>query len=938
MHQVTAWLFDILPLEKHILTYWVTKEQQTLRCYLQQINCLMYAVTKPNISFNNLYASLLSHTDITHVTTTKKRISIHDKHYSTVLELQIPMYVNKQKFMNEIRDIFPLEFYNVDLSNFQYLFQQTGLFPFCKTLLTLDAKNNITDFKILDQLTAFDYELPPVKAVLIAIEFTSVIKRDKLQSVTFTTLSNKLTNQIDEQYAIRNTSEKGLILDTLEWITEHNPDILVTQGGDQDLRLFATRAVAYGLGELSFSREPGIDLLYKAARYTPQGTSFMSYGGHFYKDHGYYLYGGRHHIDLRNSFTWKDGGFAGVVELARLSCIDAQRCARTSIGTNLTGMQIRQALTWDILIPTRKADVERFRSGETLVKGDRGGFIFSPRVGLHFNVTSIDFASMFPNIMVKHNISPETVNCHCCAEGTGKQIPGTDWHTCQKRKGLVPLVLKTVLDKRLFYKQFRKVNKSYDQLQKTLKWILVTCFDPNTLLPFYEDNELKISPIGEFVEANINKDNSIEKISAIGLTSDLKISLNPIKRLIKLPSPQTMFHIQLETDRELMVTGDHICYILVNNSLQEVEAKDIQIGDPFPVLSSILSHKTTIDDLTTNKVKYLKVVNISELPATSNYVYCLEVTNQLPGFFAGIGGIFTHNCFGYQGYRNARFGRIEAHEAINAYARQSLLAAGEILQKYNFELVAGIVDSLWGKYSDEHTVDSNVIEQICQEIEKVTDLPISNDGTFRWIVFLPRRHEPEVGVLNRYYGCFEDGSFKVRGIEIRRRDTCNFIRSAQDAALQVLAPATTKEEFYSLLTTEFWSVYDKYDALLITRQVPVEQLFITKVIAKEPSQYVQAVHQAIAAKQLQKAGKSLQSGMKISYLVTNSTAKSTLKRVIAKELYNEEFYDLAWYRKMLREAFTNIIPPVFNEKKYSAHRLSDFITDNSFTINLRKRS
>ncbi|EQD51983.1 DNA polymerase 2 (DNA polymerase II), partial [mine drainage metagenome] len=26
--------------------------------------------------------------------------------------------------------------------------------------------------------------------------------------------------------------------------------------------------------------------------------------------------------------------------------------------------------------------------------------------------------------------------------------------------------------------------------------------------------------------------------------------------------------------------------------------------------------------------------------------------------------------FGYQGYRNARFGRIECHEAINAYARE----------------------------------------------------------------------------------------------------------------------------------------------------------------------------------------------------------------------------------------------------------------------------
>ena len=29
-------------------------------------------------------------------------------------------------------------------------------------------------------------------------------------------------------------------------------------------------------------------------------------------------------------------------------------------------------------------------------------------------------------------------------------------------------------------------------------------------------------------------------------------------------------------------------------------------------------------------------------------------------------------CFGYQGFSNAKFGRIECHEAINAYAREIL--------------------------------------------------------------------------------------------------------------------------------------------------------------------------------------------------------------------------------------------------------------------------
>ena len=37
-------------------------------------------------------------------------------------------------------------------------------------------------------------------------------------------------------------------------------------------------------------------------------------------------------------------------------------------------------------------------------------------------------------------------------------------------------------------------------------------------------------------------------------------------------------------------------------------------------------------------------------------------------------------CFGYTGYKNARFGKIEAHEAINAVARETLLVAKEIAE------------------------------------------------------------------------------------------------------------------------------------------------------------------------------------------------------------------------------------------------------------------
>ncbi|MHA2365149.1 MAG: DNA polymerase domain-containing protein [Candidatus Hodarchaeales archaeon] len=1286
MKKTDAWLLDALPQDKRLRTYWITEDATTLCLDLPEVDACLYALPQPGVQdLPGIYQALLSHPVITSIKRVKKRVSIHDHKVRDTWEIHIPLSKFKPYVFRSFRDHLPVTFYNSDLSTFQYIYQQLKLFPFCKTEIEYH-NNQLKAYRIKDNLTQLIYELPPVKAVQMDIRFTSETRKKELKEIKFGVLNKKLNTLNVKSTLLKNASETQLITEAVQWVKTHDPDVLVTQGGDVDLRFFAQRATNLGLGHLSLSRNPTADPFYRSARQKPKGTSFTSYGGHFYKDHGYYFHGGRHHIDLRNSFTWNDGGFAGLVELARLSCIDPQRCARASIGTNLTGMQIRQALEWGILVPHRKADVERFRTGESLLIGDRGGFIYSPRVGLYFNVASIDFTSMFPHIMVQHNISPETINCKCCNNGKGKPIPNTTGHTCQVRKGLVPRVLKTILDKRMFYKHSRNISEEYNQLQKTLKWILVTCFDPNTILPVYTNERLRLVKIGPFIDDLLEGKEDLERTAVVGVDDTFKTTLNPIKRAFRLKSPSTLFRIKLETGRRLTVTGDHICYVLKDGKLQEKTANKLKIGDflPFmlnmprihfqeyidvfpkllqnisdddldkwrvwgsdlteyiqladsiirkqmvkyhsqgairgwiggcfiplryflqlkipiekwktlkigygrrvggkiywlpasfkidgdlgfflgyfigdgsarstflklsvhsddidlvswfekftfkrlglilhkrkesytkmftlqinsagfvrilttvfnvaktraqgklkvpeiilnasketifgflggliasdgnvhpnrnvirivscsytfiqelcylatcvglyttiqrsksndanPMYTLILSGKETLSKLLKtgyikrvdrikiiskeNKIRsrawgkdfptmeskllslakkvrtvrkprlsgktrvspetariqlqkitnrkdklsnsdlkqletiknlvkgnlgFVRVTDITTHSSSSKDVYCFEVTNKLPGFIAGAGGIFTHNCFGYQGYRNARFGRIEAHEAINAYARYSLLRAGEILQNQGLEIVAGIVDSLWGRYPDEQPIDSQLIDSLCEEIEYITELPITQDGIYRWIVFLPRREEPEVGVLNRYYGCFTDGSFKVRGIELRRRDSCDLIKDAQTEALQALAPATSQEGFQERLDGPFWDIYQKFEDKLHSKDIALEKLIIKKVISKDPSSYKQACHQAIAGQKLSKAGVRLQSGMKVKYIVTDASATETYKRVVPVELLKNEEYDVKWYRKMLREAFDNIIPPSCLKPEVSSKSLMTYL-------------
>ncbi|MGD0953006.1 MAG: hypothetical protein ABR985_11545 [Methanotrichaceae archaeon] len=54
-------------------------------------------------------------------------------------------------------------------------------------------------------------------------------------------------------------------------------------------------------------------------------------------------------------------------------------------------------------------------------------------------------------------------------------------------------------------------------------------------------------------------------------------------------------------------------------------------------------------------------------------------------------------CFGYTGYRNAKFGQIQVHERITETSRELLMQIKEIVGAENmgYEVLHGIVDCLW---------------------------------------------------------------------------------------------------------------------------------------------------------------------------------------------------------------------------------------------------
>ena len=159
------------------------------------------------------------------------------------------------------------------------------------------------------------------------------------------------------------------------------------------------------------------------------------------------------------SFIYKETGLDGLSEISRVCRIPLQIASRSTIGKCLSSLYFYNAEKKEILIPWKPTTSEIFKTFTDLLNADKGGFIFESKPGVYEKVAEFDFVSLYPNIMLKKNISSETINCDCCIYDSDNKVPELEhlYYICKKKIGIVPLSLKIVLDRSLEYKK-RKNN------------------------------------------------------------------------------------------------------------------------------------------------------------------------------------------------------------------------------------------------------------------------------------------------------------------------------------------------------------------------------------------------------------------------------------------------------------------------------------------------
>jgi len=256
-------------------------------------------------------------------------------------------------------------------------------------------------------------------------------------------------------------------------------------------------------------------------------------------------------------------------------------------------------------------------------------------------------------------------------------------------------------------------------------------------------------------------------------------------------------------------------------------------------------------------------------------------------------------CFGYQGFSNAKFGRIECHEAINAFAREILLTAKQQLEAGGWRVVHGIVDSIWVTPDpDVNDDDREDLEALATEITETVEIRLEHEAHYDWVAFVPQR-ESDAGALTKYFGKFVGSDeFKVRGIEARQRSTPPFIEKVQRDCLERFDATWSPDAVLGRLQDAVTRLH--------AGTVPVEHLVERNRVSKPLE--AQNTQNVAALKRARDQDLAVHPGQDIEYVVVDDEKTSRERVALAHE--EIETYDASYYETQLVRAVESVLSPL----------------------------
>jgi DNA polymerase, archaea type len=160
-----------------------------------------------------------------------------------------------------------------------------------------------------------------------------------------------------------------------------------------------------------------------------------------------------------------------LVVITRIGRMPIDDISRMGVSQWIRSLFYYEHRKHNFLIPRREElDLKSgTASTEAVIKDKkyRGGLVVEPTEGIHFNVSVMDFASLYPSIIKVRNLSYETVRC-IHDECKNNMIPGTSHWVCTKKNGLTAMLIGSLRDLRVNYYKSLSKNPSLSADQKQL--------------------------------------------------------------------------------------------------------------------------------------------------------------------------------------------------------------------------------------------------------------------------------------------------------------------------------------------------------------------------------------------------------------------------------------------------------------------------------------
>jgi DNA polymerase-2 len=719
MVELTGWLLDVYPDPAGGAALWLLGDDGVRHRFYQPFPVTFYAAG-PASRLRDLWRFLRAQPVELELARAERRDLFNDQPLP-VLAIQVRQAGEQPRLFQQVERAFPeLSYYDADISLPLRFAAANGAFPLARCRLEASATGQIQALAPLD--TPWDLDPPPPPLRVLSLESDCDPSHAAPQAI--------LAHFDRFNYCFPLRSPRSLLVNLQALLQRHDPDLLLTTWGDTWLLPLLIALSQQWRIPLSLNRDAQQDVAYRPAR------TYFSYGQIIYRGEQAHLFG-RWHVDRTNALLFSDFGMEGVLEFARVTSLPVQVSARVSPGTGISSMQMVTALRLGVMTPWHKQQSELPKSALDLLRRDQGGLVYQPRVGLHANIGEVDFVSMYPSLMVRFNISPETAGKHPGNPAELEPFPSDG------APGLVPQTLAPLLEKRLSLKARLSELPGWDPRRKTdlgrasaHKWLLVT-------------------------------------------------------------------------------------------------------------------------------------------------------------------------CFGYLGYKNARFGRIEAHEAVTSYGREALLRAKEAAEDLGSEILHLYVDGMWVKHPGWSRPED--FQPLLEEVARRTGLSIALDGIYRWVVFLPSRVDARVPVANRYFGVFQDGTLKVRGIEARRRDTPHWITQIQMALLERMAQAPSAADLPGCMPA-LARLLRRALADLRAGRIPLDQLLVAQKLSRTMDAYRTQSPVARAVSQLEAIGKPVQPGQRVRFLLT--LGRPGVHAWDLPNLPDPAALDIVRYRTLLLRAASTVLQPL----------------------------